>query len=196
MSKKENYVYGLILFFIVLAFYELIRILLPIGFVWLLPIMILASDFALKTFFVKQSVNYNALPYLTLPFPKKMLIKTILLLNVISVWNLYCCIGISVLLHADFFLKSESNILLSSINIYLLFVFNSYFALFFKTFINAFLYLLLFPIFLFLMLPVYLLCHSSILGTLIILTMIIIILYINTCFIIDKINKQLDEISF
>ena len=194
ISKNESLFYGIFLFILLITFYKVISLALPNELTRLFPLIILAADFSIKLF-LKPDVSYNVLSYLVLPIKKKYLVNSILLLETISTWNLYFCVSIFILFQTHFFLETNINPFLLSINMYLLFVFNNYCTICIKYTFNKLLSFLLFPIFLCLMFPIYLLFSSGILCTVIIFSLIIIILYCGKQIILREIYKQLDEFS-
>jgi len=195
ISKTENLFYGIFLLILLIVFYEIINFALPNELKKLFPLIILTTDFSIK-FFLKPDVSYNVLPYLALPINKKSLVGSILLLEIISVWNLYFCASIFVLFHIDFFYENDaSSFLFSIINIYLLFVFNNYCVICIKYTFNKLFSFLLFPVFFCLIFPTYLLFGNGILCTVITLALIIIILYCGKQIITREIYKQLDDFS-
>ena len=193
-SKNDNLIYSIFLLIVLILFYEILNSALPSELKGLFPLILLATDFSLK-FFLKPDIYYNLLPYLSLPIKKKFLVNSILRLEAISGWNLYCCASIFVLFHTNFFSAINLDSFLSSINIYLLFVFNNYCVIYIKYALNKLFAFLLFPIFLCLIFPAYLLFDSGILCTMVIFALIIIIFYGGRYTIINEIYKQLDDFS-
>ena len=115
---------------------------------------------------------------------KKILIKSILLIDSVSFWNLCCCIGIVFLLYTGFFSENQCNLFLFWINMYLLFILNSYYVIAIKNALSKVISFLLLPLFLLPVLPVYLLLYGSALCTILILFFVFGIFYSNIYIII------------
>jgi hypothetical protein len=180
---------------LLIFFYQIIHSLLLKEYILFFPLIVLLLDFALK-FFLKETY-INLLPYLVLPFEKKALIKSVLLLEITNIWNWYCCVGIVFLLSKNYFAGTDLNCILFSINLYLLFLLNSYYVSAIKNTLNKIVSLLLFPFLFIFILPVYLsLPYSGILCAIITLGLIIVLFYSGTHFITNKIYRQLNESSF
>lgn len=193
MSYKGNIVRYIFFYIILTFFYWLVYITLSEERIHFFFLIVLSLDFIVK--FLFKDICTNILPYLIIPFKKKTLVKSILLIDSVSIWNLYCCISIGFLLYIDFFAENQYNLFLFWINIYLLFTLNSYYIIAIKNTFNRIVSLLLLPFFLLSVFLVYILLYSDILCTIITSLLIVSIFHSDIHIIIRKVYKQLNEQS-
>jgi hypothetical protein len=194
VTIKERLAYGMVLCILLILFCQITYSILPKEYIELFCLLFFILDFSVK-FFLKD-IQINILPYLVLPFRRESLIKSVLVLELIDVWNLYSGIIVLFLLVVKFFSTIHLNGLVSSVNIYLLFVLNDYCIIAIKNSMNRGISLLLMPFFLLLLFPVYLLFFTRIWGTIIIIVLIVFMFYCNIYILDRKLYKQLNEISF
>jgi hypothetical protein len=193
VSRKSGVAYALFFCVLFVLFYQISYTLTQDEFALSFYLIVLIMDFLIK--FLLYNVQVNILPYLVLPIEKKTLIKSVLLIETIRIWNLYWVISLAFLFFNHFFSDTNLNGIVFSVNLFLLFLLNSYYVIAIKNSMSRIISFLLLPLFLVLLLPVYFTFYINIVCVIITLTLIIGLFYANIYILINKLYQQLNERS-